>query len=246
MYRNVIGRWLAAAMLCWCLPAGGPAQEPPAAGRPAEVQEQIRLMRYFDTDRDRRIDADEFSAGLETAALVLMMSWSDCDQSGDGWIDFEELGTAVAQARKTLAQAEAEAEEEEGDDERAAEALAGAVPLSVVLDRLAAEQAYADEIADLRASVEDLADEDVVVTYIVRNPARYPHLTPVVRTWGRYYPVKPAVRRHFENRPHRPPWYVKPPGAKKQTGKPGVKPGPKPKIGERPKHPPKPPPKPGP
>ena len=106
MYRNVIGQWLGVAVLCWCLPAGSPGQGSPVGGRPAAMQEQIRLMRYFDTDRDRRIDADEFSVGLETAALVLMMSWSDCDQSGDGWIDLEEFGPAVARARRALIQAE--------------------------------------------------------------------------------------------------------------------------------------------
>ena len=236
MHRIGIGQPLIIVALCLSLPAGalGQSPQPPTAGDAAGSH--FRVMKYLDGDRDRRIDADEFAAGLETASMLLMLSWNDCDRDGDGAIDAEELGAAVAQARQALAEVEPE------DEEEAAEALASALPVRVLLDQLAGDDRYADEIADLREAVEDLGDDDAVVSYITRYPTRYPHLSPVVRTWGRYYPVKSGLRSHHWRRTHVPPKHLK----HTKPVKPASKVGPKPKAkarskaGAKPKAAPKP------
>ena len=253
MYRKVVGQWLGVAVLCWCLPTGSHGQDAPGLERSAAMREQLRLLKYFDTNRDRVVDVDEFSVGFEGAALMLMLSWDECDLNGDEAIDLEEFSLAVAEGRRALAQAREEEYEAE-----VTEVLASAVTLNVLLDRLALQVEYAVEIAELRQALKDFDDGDVVVTYVLRYPDRYPRLTPVIRTWGRYYPVKSSMRKHFGRPAHRPHWYVKPPSAKKRSGKVGVRPGPRPKPGGgpkpggrpkpggQPKQPPKPPPKPGP
>jgi hypothetical protein len=102
----------------------------------------------------------------------------------------------------------------DGEEEEAEDALAKAVSMSVLLQQLAGDQAYADELVALRAAVDDLDDDEAVVTQIISNPDRYPRLSPVVRTWVRYYPVKPALRRHLPPYParalHLPPPHARP------------------------------------
>lgn len=232
MCKTVIGKWLALAALCLWMPGSGSGQEPPPTRETGVTRSDIHVMRYLDRNRDRQVDADELADGQELASLLLMLSWSGCDQDADGAVDLEELKAAVDEAREALAETAPEEEEEQ-----ATEALANAVPLSVVLDRLAADQRYADEIAELRKAVEDLDDDEAVVVYLNGHVKHYPRLVPVIRTWGRYYPVKPGLRRHYWSRPYRPPASVKPLKPAKPGPKVGPKPKPKPKPRPKPKRP---------
>ena len=51
-------------------------QRPPGAGEPGYLRE----MRYIDADRDRQIDAREFADAQQSASMLLMLSWEDCDK----------------------------------------------------------------------------------------------------------------------------------------------------------------------
>jgi hypothetical protein len=227
MHGLRIGGLSAIVALCLYLPSDSTAQDPRPAKETDEAKSLFPMMKFLDRDRDRQIDADELAAGQEAAALLLVLSWSDCDRDEDGAIDLAEFQAAVTEARQSLAEVEPEVEDQAVQD------LASAVPLSLLLGRLSADDRYADEIASLREAIEDLDDEEAVVTYVTHYPRRYPNLTPVIRTWGRYYPVRSALRRHFHRWPHRPPAHVKP---AKPRG-PGPKARPKPKPGPRPKPP---------
>ncbi len=139
-------------------------------------------MRYLDRNHDRVIDREELSAGRQLMDVLLVVSWQKCDADGDGKISLSELENAIARA-----DTEAGISASQSDDAEALAALADATALDAVLDRLSADERYADEIAALRAAVDDLSDVEAVTTYVARYPARFPHLVPVVHSWKRYY-----------------------------------------------------------
>ena len=172
------------------------------------------------------------------ASVMVMLSWDQCDSDGDGSISPAELQSAADQALQALLEAETESETEQ----EAQDALARAVPLELLLDRLADDDRYAEEIAALREEIEDLDDDEATITYITKHPTRYPRLTPVVKTWVRHYPVRPGLRRLVKPRSYRAPAKAKPAPSPKPAPK-ATKPGPKkpPKPGKKPgpKRPPK-------
>jgi hypothetical protein len=235
MCATVSGKWSVIAVLCLCLPSVSLGQESQSAGRTGTEAGYARLVRWLDRNHDLEIDEQELAAGQETASLLLALSWDGCDQDESGSIDVGELAVALAAIKKELAEVDAAAEAQ------AEEALANAVSLDMVLGRLAADERYAAEIAALREAVADLDDDEAVVSYITRYPTQYPRLLPVIRTWGRYYPVRPELRRHFWRHPRRGPAYVKPkdlrphPKPRPPKVKPHPKPKPKPKVKPRPK-----------
>ena len=169
--------------------AAAPVSETAFAAPHAFVAE----LTYLDANGDGAIDAREFAHGQQMASMILTLTWDACDRNQDGKLAPPEFQTAASEALRTLLSADSEA------DEQAEAALAKAVPMSMLLEQLGRDQAYADEIAALREALEEL-DDDTVVTHIISEPDHYPRLTPVVRTWVRYYPVRPGLRRHL--RPH--------------------------------------------
>lgn len=206
-------------------PAAGSAD---SSGNVAGSKSYVREVRYLDADRNGKIDTEELAAGQQMASVLLMLSWEECDRNGDGVLRVSEFASAAIEMRQTLLEAESES------DGAAEEALARALSLRVLLDRLATDEQYADELAELREAVEDLDDDEAVVTHIVRNPALYPRLMPVVGTYIRHYPVRPPLRRFAPRyavpfRHH--PKAVKPmKGPKPLEPKPAVKPAKKPKA----------------
>jgi hypothetical protein len=220
MSVRLITCWPALATL-WLLSPPGPAtaaEDPPPAKSTTPPTTYVNEMRFLDLDRDRRIDQRELATGQQMAAMILLLSWDECDRDGDGSLSHDEFEQAAATAMQALLEEQSETDAEE----QAEQDLAQAVPLELILDRLTADERYADEVADLRDAVEDLDDDEDVVTYVFRNAKRYPRLTPVVRTWVRHYPVRPDLRRHAK--PH-PKWrYLRP--AKAKPHKP-VKPAPR-------------------
>jgi hypothetical protein len=231
---------LAGAAACLCLTPLSSAQsrDSKTQEKPKAATSYVREMRYLDSDADRKIDAKELAAAQQMASMILMLSWDACDRDGDGVISFEELRPAADEAMQTLLDADSQSEQ------KAEEELARLVPLSLLLERLAEDGQYADELAALRAAVEDLDDDDAIIAHVTTYPKRYP---PIVRTWHRYYPARPGLRRHVRSLPprvapnagpgHRP--KPRPKGGKpgpKRTAKPGAKPGkPEPKPGPKPK-----------
>jgi len=179
-------------------------------------------MMFLDTDGDHKIDARELAAGQQMAAVVLTLSWDTSDRDADGTITLGELQTAAEEANQALLEADAT------DEQQAEDAIGKLLSLRVLLDRLAGEEQYADEIAALREAVEDLDDSDAVVTHLVTYAKRYPHLSPVVRTWRRYYDVRSDLRRHWRTltpgntvkSTPKPEVKAVKPGAKKHVGKP--------------------------
>jgi hypothetical protein len=147
-------------------------------------------MDYLDVNGDGKLDAREMAVGQQMAAMMLGLSWEDCDLDGDGSVSAGEWSAAANEAMQALM---ADASEE---SETAETALAEALPLSLVLDRLSQDDRYTSEIAELREAVEDLDDEEAVYTHIYGNPSRYVYLGPAVRTWWRHYPVKGAKWRY--------------------------------------------------
>jgi hypothetical protein len=231
----VLSVWLAAAAVgLGPLQSGDVPQEAPQPGEVQAVTSYAREMQYLDADGDKRIDAGELAAGQQMASMMLMLTWENCDLDGDGSISPAEFQAAADQATQALLQAESESEAEQ----EAEDALARAVPFDVLLDQLAQDDRYADEIAALREEIEDLEDDEATVTYVTRYPERYPHLAPVVRTWVRHYPVRPGLRRLVKPSPlrlHRPPAKaksVRPPKPGPKAGK--LKPKKPPKAGKKP------------
>lgn len=217
------------------LPLGTGGQETSTSRREPATDQDVQLLRFLDSNRDRRVSADELALGQDLAAVLLMLSFNECDRDQDGSLELPELSAATAEARQELALAESEEELEAQED------LARAVSLQVLLERLAGDDRYAQEIAALREAVENLDDEDAVITYITQHPKLYPHLGPVIRVWGRYYPVRPELRRHFWRRPPHRPTHLKPlrpaPKPRAHPPKPAPRPKPKPKPGPRPRRP---------
>ena len=160
-------------------------------------QDYAREMKYVDADGDGQIDARELAAGQQMASMILMLSWDECDRDNDGSISPAEFQVAAEKAVQALLEVDSESEQQAQDD------LAEAVPLALLLDRLAADERYAAEIAALRAELED-ADDSTVIKYINQYPSRYPRLTPLVHTWARHYPVRPEVRRLVKPVPKHP------------------------------------------
>jgi hypothetical protein len=207
------------AAVCLCLPLMASAQ---SQGRPHAEPEYLHEMRYFDTNFDRKIDAKEFAAGQQLASMMLMLSWDGCDLDGDGAVSFGEFRTAAAEAMQTLLEADSESEQQ------AEEELARMLPLKLLLQRLGQEGKYADEVAALREAIEDLDDDDAIITHVTTYPKLYPHIAPIVHTWYRHYPLKPGVRRNLRTLPAR----AHPLKPKAKTAG-HVKPKPKPKAGPR-------------
>jgi hypothetical protein len=186
-------------------------------------------LAYLDANQDGSIDAQEFARGQQGAAMLLMLSWEECDQDSSGEIERAEFLAAAPEAMAATLATDDEA------DQQAEEALANAIPLDLLLEQLAKDESYADELAALRQEMQNMDDEESIVTHVVGSPTRYPRLSPVVRVWTRYYPVKPALRRHVKGRYRplglraKPPKPVVRPGAKPRPGKPGAPRPPKPR-----------------
>lgn len=179
-----------------------------------------RLARFLDADGDHQIDSEELNAGRELAAALCALDLQESDSDQDGVLSPDELSAALFDALTT-------SQEEADEDEAAESAVAQALGLRVLLDQLATQDQYAEEVARLREAVEDLDDEEAAVQYLITNSTSYPRLYPTVRLWAKHYPSKPGVRRHFV--PHHPPPRPKAPHAK-----------PKPKPAGKPRKPPKP------
>jgi hypothetical protein len=210
------------------------SKDAPSPEAPAPAAEYAREMQYLDADGNQRIDAREFAHGQQMASMILMLAWDECDRDGDGAISPEEFRSAADAAMQAMLQADSESETEQ----QAEDALARAVPLTLLLGQLAGEEDYAQEVAALRESVEDLNDDAAVVTYVNQYPTRYPHLAPVIQTWVRHYPVRPELRRLVKARPpraHHPSAKVNrhPPRHGPKAGKPGAKK--RPRKGGKPK-----------
>ena len=166
-----------------------------AAGEPsARPQSLTAELAYLDVNGDGAIDARELADGQQMASMLLMLSWDECDQDLDGKLTAAEFQSAASKAMQALLSYDTDA------DQQAEEALANAVPMSILLQQLGRDEAYAEELAALREALDDLDDDEAVVTHVVTNPVRYPRLGPVVRTWVRHYPVKPRLRSLV--RPH--------------------------------------------
>ena len=171
---------------------------PPAAADPspgdaplADSQSFAAEITYLDANRDGRIDARELAAGQQMAAAIARLSWHAGDRNQDGQLTPAEFQAAITAALQSGASA----------DNQAEEYVADAVPLSVLLQQLGDDQAYADELTALREAVEDLDDDDAVITHVVSHASRYPRLNPVLRTWVRDYPVRPRLRGNGHLRP---------------------------------------------
>jgi hypothetical protein len=232
MLTSILSVCFAAGSLWLCQPQ----ESTPREAEPSDAAEYAALeeMRHLDANGDQVIDGQEFVSGQRMAAVILALSWEDCDADGDGVITPAELQPAAEAALQALLAAETDSEAEQ----EAEEALARAVPLSHLLDRLADDERYAEEIAVLREAVEDLDDDEAVVTYITKYPTRYTRLAPVIKTWVRHYPVRPGLRRLVTPHTARPahlPGKAKPHKPPKPGPKAG-KPGPKkpPKAGKKP------------
>lgn len=214
MLKTVLCQWLpicAAAAWLPQLAVGNAASSSPDKAEPASF---IREVRYLDADHDRAINAQELARGQQMAAVLLSLSWEDCDHDGDGVISPAEFESAVAAASQALA-------EDEEKDSQAEEKLFDTLSPGLLLAQLAENQEYAEELAALRAAVEDLDDDEAVVTHIIQNPKLYPRLSPVVHTYVRHYPLRPAWRPHVKAR-H--PYRYKHPYAPKLKPKVGPKP----------------------
>lgn len=220
MAVNSLVSWSTLAILALFAPVQTrtDAQDTPDSGIAETPATYLHEMKFLDRDHDRRINERELATGQQMAAMLLMLSWDECDRDHDGNISRDELEQAAATAMQALLEEQSQADAE--TEQQAEQDLAQAVPLELILDRLAADQSYAAEVAALREAVKDLDDEDVV-TYVFDHAKRYPHLAPVVRTWVRHYPVRPALRRYVK--PH--PYWRHRPAVKPEVRKPVVKPG---------------------
>jgi len=172
---------------------GGDLSSGEAGAAAADAAAQVR---FLDINGDGAVDAGEFAAGQSAARVMATLRWEECDTDGDGAVSGAEYVAALVATADTV---ENSAIGSEADSEAEA-ALARALPVSVLLDRLAGEARYADEIAALRAAVEDLDDDEAVVTCLNAHPARYARLRPVIHHWARHYPVRPGVRRLIKPR----------------------------------------------
>ena len=191
----------------------------------AEAQRFAAELAYADANKDGSIDALELADAQQMAAMLLMLDWNECDRDDDGKLTPTEFQSAATEAMQELLSANSESEQQ------AEEALAEAVPVELLLEQLGRDESYSDELAALREAVEDIEDDEAVVTHVFSNPTLYPRLYPVVNTWTRYYPVKPGLRKYVHPRP----WHLRKPAksARPHVIKPkhGPKPG-KPHAGK--------------
>lgn len=183
--------WLAVSLLGLAVT---PTMAGTAAAAAAAAPDWSQAMRQLDANHDRRLDADELARGQELAAVLLSLTWEDCDRDHDGVVRPAEFEAAAGAARQTLAGSTV------GESDDATAQLAEALSLGVLLEQLGSDATYADELAALREAVEDLDDDETVYTHIIQNPARYPKLLPLTRTYVRYYPLRPALRRYYHPR----------------------------------------------
>ena len=171
----------------WCLAAGQPQTLTPRMVSPTDTS--MRELHLLDTDSDGVLSVAELQEGQWRAYVLLSLDWDACDLDADGNVDALEYARAMDEAGRVLAAADQEY------DVQAEDTLARAVTVSLLLGRLANDAAYNAEIVTLRTAVADFNDDEAVVTYVLKYPDRYPRLTPLVRTWVRYYPVRPQLRR---------------------------------------------------
>jgi len=193
-----------------------------SAATSARWQSFAAELTYLDANQDGHIDARELATGQQMASMMLMLSWEACDRNQDGQLTPAEFQAAATDALQALLSADSAV------DEEAEQALAEAMPVGVLLRQLGRDQAYAGELAALREAVEDVDDDETVVTHVISNPTLYPRLSPVIRTWVRHYPAKSKIRHHVRPHLRRVPKPAKLPrvhGAHKPVqkhGKPGV------------------------
>ena len=173
----------------------------------------LREFYYVDADGDRMIDAKDLASAQYYGSLIDALEFDECDHNRDGVIDPTEFRLAVAAAEMSRP------DDEGADDDAAYNALASAVTLRLVLDQLSKDALYAAEVAALKEALRDLHDEEAVVEYIIKYPARYPRLRTVVYTWGRHYPVRKTMHRLIRPqrvRVHRAPVRVERPSPRTQ------------------------------
>jgi hypothetical protein len=181
-----------------CLGSAAPAGDTSAGGTTTTPVPAVTTeWTWLDVDGNGSLSATELAQGQLVAAMLQALDWNACDADHDGTVTRAEYQAAAFETLRSLRAAADPA------DEQAEQDLAAAVSLEVLLEQLGASETYAAELAALREAVANLGDEDTVVTHVITNPARYPHLGPLVRAWVRYYPVKPELRRHVPAvRPH--------------------------------------------
>ena len=171
----------------WALAADQPQTLAPRTHGPTDTN--LRELRLLDTDSDGVLSVAELQEGQWRAYVLLSLDWDACDLDGDGNVDGLEYARAMDEAGRALATTDLEY------DVQAEDTLAQAITVALLLDRLAHDANYTAEIVTLRTAVRDFSNDEAVVTYVLKYPDRYPRLTPLVRTWVRYYPVRPQLRR---------------------------------------------------
>ncbi len=172
------------------LPATILAQSENAHGRRSTAA--IRLMRHVDRDGDRHMDPNELAAAQELAYLLLDLDCEQADADHDGEVSLDELESAVAALYDEASDGLSPT------DDQAVTMLNRAFSWPALLEQLQQDGQYAAELEALRAAVENLDDVDVVTTHVLRYPTRYPHLTPVLRYYRRFYlPARWRLHHHY-------------------------------------------------
>ncbi len=194
------------------------AQQPPSDAGHAPAA-HARTLQFLDLDGDGRIDVRELAAGQQAAAMILLLEWNECDSDRDGTLSTAEFERAAARTMQALLAPRTD--DENLEETRARDDLAAAVPLRLILERVARSPRYADEFAALRKSVDDLDDEEEVVAWVFARPTVCPRLGLLLRTWIRSYPVSPGLWRYVT--PANPPPAASP--EKSAAGRNGASPG---------------------
>ena len=114
-------------------------------GYPSTGQETyLSEMKHLDANGDGTIDPQELATGQQLAAMILTLSWNQSDLNQDGVLTEGEFLAAAEAAMQEVLSTQGE------EDSQAEQALAEAIPLSVLLENLARDDQYAEEIAALR------------------------------------------------------------------------------------------------
>ncbi len=165
-------------------PSSGSTDKPVAANGLMDLA--ARIVSFVDADRDGRISPAEADESRKAAMWILGRQIADCDTDADGFVTTSEYVKTWSagpseEAASEPAQAAVESQPDLSED---------SVPLSVVLDQLAGQAYFREEVSLLRAELEDLDDTDTVVTYLGRFPTRYARLHPYVSKWVKQHPRK--------------------------------------------------------